>query len=237
MCVRQLRANAEDDEQLEHTLRTLREVHAMYYQELDEEEKKKASSSQGAEETKQQQQEEEDEDEDFLHDNIKNVADCLARVRARVLRGCSIVFSGVIPRGLGIDARRSDYGQMAETLGAVVTDDLTDLTTHLVAENQSTEKVYHASRRPNISIVTLRWLQLSYLHCHRKKEGDFPLLKPVASSLLEPELPSSKKIKVAEDGDDSNNKGAQENENGKEGSVGGEEEERTSKDEEGEGNK
>jgi len=152
----------------------------MYYKELDEEEKRKAAGG-GSIAQEEEDEQEDDDDEDFLGDKVvkpkvKNVASCLARLRQRVLRGCSIVFSGVIPRGTGVDARRSDYGIMAEAMGAMVTEGLSELTTHLVAENHTTEKVYHASRKPNVHIVTLRWLQLSYYHCQRKKEKDYLLM-------------------------------------------------------------
>ncbi len=74
---------------------------------------------------------------------------------------------------------------MATALGAAVTDALTAATTHVVAENPSTEKVYHARQRGGaVAVVTRTWLQLSFWHCERKPEADFPLLGKGAAAAV-----------------------------------------------------
>ena len=182
-----------EDNQLSHILRILEGVHALYYPPPPSSSTSSAANGGGDKKaiitngggneatTATTATEEGDDDSDESHlDNLingrpKNVAQCLATYRQQFLAGLTIVFSGVMPRTT--DPRRSDLGYMAQALGAKLSETLTDETTHVVAENPNTEKVYHASRRKNVYVVTKMWLLMSFWHCERKNEGDFLLVK------------------------------------------------------------
>lgn len=157
----QVFGDPKEDTQLQHTLRVLQEVHRLYYPPADAHEDAQPPAAAPSQQ------------------RPKNVASCLAAVRRPCLAGCSLVFSGLVPRG--VDPRKTDLGYMATALGATVTEALAEGTTHVVAENPSTEKVYHARQRTGaraVHVVTRVWLQLSFWHCERKPEADFPLLAP-----------------------------------------------------------
>lgn len=77
-------------------------------------------------------------------------------VRSRVLRGTKLVFSGLVPTHIKLE--QSKAYQVAKSLGAEVTQDLRDDTTHLVAVRPGTAKVNAGRRRKNIKIVTPDWL-------------------------------------------------------------------------------
>jgi RNA polymerase II subunit A-like phosphatase len=140
------------DLQLSHTLRLLEQVHAMYFKDEEEGGAEASPPAPG---------------------QAKNVADCLAAIRREVLVGTSLVFSGILPRG--VDPRNSDLGHIAQALGAEVTLNVNESTTHVVAENPNTEKVFMARRRPEVHVVKRLWLQLTFLHCERKGEEEFKL--------------------------------------------------------------
>jgi RNA polymerase II subunit A C-terminal domain phosphatase len=157
-----------EDTQLQHSWRLLQEVHALYYATGSDAQPPPTASA-------LQQHHPQQQHPRLQHQRPKNVAGCLASIRGRCLSGCSLVFSGLLPRGL--DPRRTDLGYMATALGASVTEALAGGTTHVVAENPSTEKVYHARQRGGaVEIVTRAWLQLSFWHCERKPEAAFRLL-------------------------------------------------------------
>lgn len=158
-----------EDTQLAHTWRILQQVHALYYPSSGGPSDAAANAAAASTAT------DGGAAGHHQHHRPKNVAGCLATVRRRVLEGCSVVFSGLLPRGL--DPRRTDLGYMATALGAAVTEAMTPGTTHVVAENPSTEKVYHARQRgETVAVVTRAWLQLSFWHCERKPEAQFPLV-------------------------------------------------------------
>jgi RNA polymerase II subunit A-like phosphatase len=168
-----------EDTQLAHCWRVLQEVHALYYPDADAD--ADADAAQPTPTATATDGGATAHTAHAAHHRPKNVAACLATVRRRVLAGCSVVFSGLVPRGL--DPRRTDLGYMATALGAGVTEALTSGSTHVVAENPTTEKVYHARQRGDaVAVVTRAWLQLSFWHCERKPEAQFPLLGKAKSS-------------------------------------------------------
>jgi len=170
-----------EDTQLEHTWRVLQAVHALYYNDANKSSSSSTSSSTstsqmiggGKKEQKQGEEEEGQEEEVPSTGPPKNVAQCLNTIRRSILAGVTILFSGVLPRN--IDPRRSDLGYMALSLGAKFAAELTEAVTHVVAENPNTEKVYRASRRGNVLVVTRVWLHLSFFHCERKEENGYLL--------------------------------------------------------------
>lgn len=159
-----------EDRQLEHTWRVLQAVHALYYSDV-----KATTSSPNSTEQAQEDggRKEAQEEQPTSTAPPKNVAQCLNTIRRSILAGVTILFSGVVPRNT--DPFRSDLGYMALSLGAKIVPELTEVVTHVVAENPNTEKVYRASRRGDVLVVTRVWLQLSFFHCERKDETGYLL--------------------------------------------------------------
>lgn len=103
------------------------------------------------------------------YDKIKNAGKkaipdlkvVVPEMRRKVLKGCNIVFSSVIPTNLLPET--SHFWTLAESLGAQVSVDLLldtskNRTTHVVASKLGTAKVNTAKRHPDIHIVSLDWL-------------------------------------------------------------------------------
>ena len=97
-----------------------------------------------------------------------------ALVRRRVLSGCVIVFSAVIPIGDKPEASR--YWMMAETFGARCEYSISNSTTHLVAVRDGTAKVAAASAQDRVAVVQLSWLVQSCARYERVNENLCPLL-------------------------------------------------------------
>lgn len=93
--------------------------------------------------------------------------------REMVLRGCCILFSGVIP--LGIPPETVPVWQRAVSFGAKCVTELTDEVTHVVAMRAGTRKVLEAMQRPGVRVVHLEWLQTCLTHWQRMDEGPFVL--------------------------------------------------------------
>lgn len=87
---------------------------------------------------------------------VPDLKTVIPTVRSQVLRGTKLVFSGLVPTHIKLE--QSKAYQVAKSLGADVTQDLKDDTTHLVAVRPGTAKVNAGRRRKNIKIVTPDWL-------------------------------------------------------------------------------
>lgn len=87
---------------------------------------------------------------------VPDLKKVIPEVRSRVLKGTKLVFSGLVPTHIKLE--QSKAYQVAKSLGAEVTQDLMDDTTHLVAVRPGTVKVNAGRRRKNIKIVTPDWL-------------------------------------------------------------------------------
>ncbi len=107
-------------------------------------------------------------------DLVPDIKTVLPSVKARVLNGLVVVFSGVVP--LGIDVGSTDIGILARSFGARIDDKVTRRTTHLVAARNRTSKVSDAKKR-RIIVVTPQWLMDSIASWMRKDEGAY-LLDP-----------------------------------------------------------
>ena len=68
---------------------------------------------------------------DEKSDEIPDLKHVIPYVKKKVLQGCSIVFSGVIPTHITLE--KSKAYKIARSLGAKVTKEFTKETTHLVA--------------------------------------------------------------------------------------------------------
>ncbi|XP_039759176.1 RNA polymerase II subunit A C-terminal domain phosphatase isoform X2 [Pararge aegeria] len=110
-------------------------------------------------------------------------------VKSKVLAGSSLVFSGLVPTHQRLETSRA-Y-QVAKSLGADVTQDFTDKTTHLVAIRSGTAKV-NASRKMGdgksnkIHVVTPEWLWTCAERWERVDERLYPLQRGGQSSARRP---------------------------------------------------
>ncbi|XP_075981289.1 RNA polymerase II subunit A C-terminal domain phosphatase Fcp1 [Anticarsia gemmatalis] len=113
----------------------------------------------------------------------------IPEVKCEVLSGTSLVFSGLVPTHQRLETSRA-Y-QVARSLGAEVTQDYTDKTTHLVAVRAGTAKV-NASRRMGegktnkLHVVTPDWLWTCAERWERVDERLYPLQRGGQSSSRRP---------------------------------------------------
>ena len=115
-------------------------------------------------------------------DLIPDIKTVLPSVKAKVLGGLVIVFSGIVP--LGMDVATTDIGILAKGFGARIDDKVTRQTTHLVAARNRTSKVTDAKKR-RVVVVTPQWLSDSVASWARKPEEDY-LLDPTEESRTAP---------------------------------------------------
>lgn len=93
------------------------------------------------------------------YDETKQMPDLktlLPKIRNEVLLGKTLVFSGLVPTQIKLE--KSKAYLIARSLGANVTQQLTDETTHLVASTAGTFKVNAARKMSKIHIVSPDWL-------------------------------------------------------------------------------
>lgn len=106
---------------------------------------------------------------------VPDVKDIMPQIKARILGGVVLVFSGVLP--LGIDFQNADISLWAKSFGVVISSRINARTTHLVAGRNRTAKVREATRYPDIKIVTTQWLVDSLVQWRQVDEE--PYLLPV----------------------------------------------------------
>lgn len=85
-----------------------------------------------------------------------DLKEVIPKVRSKVLHGSKLVFSGLVPTRTKLE--HSKAYQVARSLGAVVTQDLEEDTTHLVAVRPGTVKVNAGRKKKNLKMVTPDWL-------------------------------------------------------------------------------
>nr|CAH7728204.1 unnamed protein product [Callosobruchus chinensis] len=105
--------------------------------------------------------------------DIPDLKVVIPKVRSHVLKGCRLVFSGLVPNRMKLED--SKVYQVATSLGAEVTQDITDKTTHLVAVRPGTVKVNAGRRQRNLKIVTPDWLWCCAERWDHVDERIFPL--------------------------------------------------------------
>ncbi|XP_069361732.1 RNA polymerase II subunit A C-terminal domain phosphatase isoform X2 [Maniola hyperantus] len=113
----------------------------------------------------------------------------IPEVKSKVLAGSSLVFSGLVPTHQRLETSRA-Y-QVAKSLGAEVTQDYTEKTTHLVAVRSGTAKV-NASKKMGegksnkLHVVTPEWLWTCAERWERVDERLYPLQRGGQSSARRP---------------------------------------------------
>ena len=109
-------------------------------------------------------------------DMIPDVKIIMPSIKARVLAGVVIVFSGVVP--LGVDVQSSDIALWAKSFGATVEEEIfRKRTTHLIAAKNRTAKVRKAVRagKGKIKVVGTKWLMDSISQWKRLNETPYLL--------------------------------------------------------------
>uniref|UniRef100_A0A182RTN8 RNA polymerase II subunit A C-terminal domain phosphatase n=1 Tax=Anopheles funestus TaxID=62324 RepID=A0A182RTN8_ANOFN len=107
---------------------------------------------------------------------ISDLKQLIPRVKARVLVGMRLCFSGLIPNNVKLEQSKAYL--IARSLGADVTQNLEPTTTHLVAVTIGTSKVNNARKNAQIKIVTPEWLW----SCAERWEHVEELLYPLKAS-------------------------------------------------------
>ncbi|XP_055848232.1 RNA polymerase II subunit A C-terminal domain phosphatase [Episyrphus balteatus] len=94
-----------------------------------------------------------------IYDETKEIPDLkiiVPKIRSEVLRNKNLVFSGLVPTNMKLEQSRAYF--IAKSLGANVSQNISDATTHLVAVTSGTFKVNAAKKKINIKVVNANWL-------------------------------------------------------------------------------
>ncbi|KAL1306674.1 hypothetical protein AAFC00_005346 [Neodothiora populina] len=113
---------------------------------------------------------------------LPDVTTIMATMKQKVLRGCHLVFSGIMP--LGVDVQSHDLAIWAKSFGATVSENIKRRTTHVIASPQRrTAKVRQAAKKPDrIAIVTQDWLFDSLSQWKRVGEEPYRIHSEVAEN-------------------------------------------------------
>lgn len=103
---------------------------------------------------------------------VPDVKKVMPAMKAKVLSGVAIVFSGVLP--LGTDIQNADISTWAKTFGVTITDKVTRDVTHVIAARPGTAKVKQAVKR-GVKVVSTRWLIESMQQWRRLDERPYLL--------------------------------------------------------------
>lgn len=158
----------DDDEELLHLEQHLRSIHTAYFDELD----KKAAGTKGGRIAELRPGHSKKRSIDEL-ESIPDAAPIISSMKAKALAGVHIVFSGVI--SLGVDVLSHDMTRWAESFGAVVTENITKKTTHVIASpERRTAKVRQAAKKAGrIAIVSMSWLTTCFMQWKKVDEGPY----------------------------------------------------------------
>ncbi|XP_020717658.1 RNA polymerase II subunit A C-terminal domain phosphatase isoform X2 [Ceratitis capitata] len=111
-----------------------------------------------------------------IYDETQEIPDLkiiVPKIRSEVLRGKTLVFSGLVPTNMQLEQSRAYF--IAKSLGANVSQSIGPETTHLVAVNSGTFKVNAAKKNPNIKVVNANWLWTCAERWEHVDERLFPL--------------------------------------------------------------
>ena len=162
----------DNDRELFHLEESLRSVHTAFFNAYSQQ----LAAAQGGRLGKlrggQKQKSPTDKSDLDLVPDIKTI---LPTVKSKVLGDTFLIFSGIVP--LGMDVGSTDIAILAKSFGAVVQNDVTRSTTHVVAARNRTQKVRTAIRRGRgrIKIVSPQWLLESIASWQKKDEAAYLL--------------------------------------------------------------
>uniref|UniRef100_A0A182N813 RNA polymerase II subunit A C-terminal domain phosphatase n=1 Tax=Anopheles dirus TaxID=7168 RepID=A0A182N813_9DIPT len=115
---------------------------------------------------------------------ISDLKQLIPQVKARVLVGTRLCFSGLIPNTVKLEQSKAYL--IARSLGAVVTQNLEPTTTHLVAVTIGTSKVNNARKNAKIKIVTPEWLWSCAERWEHVEERLYPLKASNPAKMRQP---------------------------------------------------
>lgn len=104
---------------------------------------------------------------------IPDLKELIPKLKSEVLVGIAITFSGLVPNNVKIEYSRPYL--IAKNLGAKVSNEISEETTHLVAASMGTQKVHQAQKLKNVHIVTPAWLWTCAERWERVEEKLFPV--------------------------------------------------------------
>ena len=192
--------------QLEHGLRTVHtEFFNIYRTELASVQGGRLGQLRGA----QKRRSVPDPTDNLDLDLVPDIKIVLPAVKAKVLAGVVIVFSGVFK--LGDDIEIEEKTNLAKSFGAQVEENVTKHTTHVVAARERrTLKVKKALRRGKgrIKIVNLQWFTDSIMSFKKKDESPYLLNFdhfPQPAPIDDDEILSESESLASETGDDTDN--------------------------------
>ncbi|KAG8941759.1 Carboxy-terminal domain (CTD) phosphatase [Tulasnella sp. 419] len=151
-----------DDNELERVWQILEEIHQRFFDLYDR--NIEAGIAWNSEQSKSQLRSKPD---------VKAI---IPAMKAEVLAGVHLLFSGVIP--LKTNPARSEAWKYAREFGARCYTELVDVVTHIVAAQPGTSKVESGLRKPNIKVMKARWFQDCIALWKHLPETDEYLLDP-----------------------------------------------------------
>ncbi|WWD03440.1 hypothetical protein V865_001492 [Kwoniella europaea PYCC6329] len=95
----------------------------------------------------------------------------IPELKSKVLEGCNLVFSGLIPQA--VNPETTEIWQTAETFGALCSLSVHPRITHCVTATLNTEKTYRSSRLPDVKIVWANWFWDSIALWNRQDENKY----------------------------------------------------------------
>ncbi|CAO4361821.1 unnamed protein product [Caenorhabditis nigoni] len=143
----QIEDDAHEDRVLEEIERVLTNIHDKYYEKHD---------LRDAEQT------------------LLDVKEVIKDERHKVLDGCVIVFSGIVPTGEKLE--RTDIYRLCMQFGATIVPEVTDEVTHVVGARYGTQKIHQAHRLGKF-VVTVQWVYACVEKWMKADEKQFELTK------------------------------------------------------------
>ncbi|KAK5168636.1 CTD phosphatase Fcp1 [Saxophila tyrrhenica] len=158
----------DDDTELEYLAQSLGNIHQAYF---DEYQRAKSGAKGGRIAELRPGHGKKRSVDEFEH--IPDAAVIMASMKARVLQGVNLVFSGVVP--LGVDIHSHDIAIWAKSFGASVSENISKRTTHVIASpDRRTAKVRQAAKKGGrIAIVTQGWLFACFTQWRKVSEHPF----------------------------------------------------------------
>ena len=189
----------DDDNELEYLEQSLRNIHTAYYDEYE----KEALGTKGGRVAELRPGHSKKRSMDEL-EHIPDAAELMNELKGRVLAGCHIVFSGVVP--LGVDPNNHDAALWAKSFGASVSEHITKKTTHVIASpDRRTAKVRQAAKKPRIAVISQHWLHACFAQWKKVDVGPYRIHSdaPANGTATLPESFDDRMYNVSSSEDDS----------------------------------
>lgn len=175
----------DDDTELEYLGRNLNAVHDAYFGAYERE----VAGSRGGRVSELRPGHSKKRSMEHLQ-NIPDAAVLMAAIKAQVLNGVSIVFTGVVP--LGVDIETHDTAVWAKSFGATVEKNVSKRTTHVIASpDRRTMKVKQAVKRGRIAVVSQPWLFACFTQWRKVDEKPYRIHTDETNGSTSPALPDS----------------------------------------------